>query len=357
MQRQYNHDRRAFLIKDGEDELSAIPFPFPDTNRAGNVFDERNAANYSFSIYYKSNVAELDFHLVKVNTGTGGGAPQRLGWMIPLATLTTEDSEVLNVPFLNEFAFWAYCYLLERVDIQNRLNDDDVTFGGVLDSMYPDGCLLIIENAQRPEGKVEKHYELSLAKNGYYKVVSNYHNPKISLRRNDELTLSPAGEIFDAAQGCYVNPYIEEFLEQHVYNTNSFIRFFFLYQIVEVLLDAEMVELLRDFANKIENNQTTYRTADKALQKNTESERFKRVVSHSGLVTANYADLDNVCNGFTGLVNIENPESIYQVRNHIVHRFRKAVADEVSVKEICDHLELYLYDLLILYKKPDVNAA
>lgn len=357
MQRQYNHDRRAFLIKDGEDEFATIPFPFTDTNGAGNVFDERNVANYSFSIYYKSNVAELDYHLVKVNTGAGGGAPCRLGWMIPLATLTTEDAGVLAVPYLNEFVFWAYCYLLEQDDIQNGFNDEEASFGDILDSKYPDGCLLIIENAQMPAGKVEKHYELSLARNGYFKVASNYQNPKIALGKNNDLILSPAGEIFDAVQERYMNPYIEEFLSQHVYNPNSFIRFFFLYQIVEVLLDTEMVELLRDFANKIENNQTTYRTADKALQKNTESERFKRVVSHSRLDTANYADLDNACNGFTGLVNIDNPESIYQVRNHIVHRFRKAVADEVSVKEICDHLELYLYDLLILYKKPDVNVA
>ena len=357
MQKQYNHDRRAFLIKDGEDEIAVIPFPFGDTNREGNVFDEGNAVNYSFSFYYKRNVAELDYHLVKVNTGAGGGASRRLGWMIPLAALTTEDPDVLAEPFLNEFAFWAYCHLLEQDEIQNGFNDEEATFGSMLDSRYPDGCLLIVENSQMPAGKTEKSYELSLARNGYFKEASRYLNPKIILRRNDNLTLTPTGEILDAAQANYVNSYIEEYLTRHVYNANSFIRFFFLYQIVEVLLDAEMVELLRDFANKIENNQTTYKTADKALQKNTESERFRRVVSHSGLDTTNYTDLDNACNGFTGLVNICNPESIYQVRNHIVHRFRKAVADEVTVKEICDYLELYLYDLLILYKKPDVNAV
>lgn len=30
-----------------------------------------------------------------------------------------------------------------------------------------------------------------------------------------------------------------------------------------------------------------------------------------------------------------------KVRNHIVHRFRKAASDEATVKSICDHLELY----------------
>lgn len=356
MQRQYNHDRQAFLIKDGEVEFATVPFPYSDTNREGNVFDEARVANYSFSIYYKKDVAELDYHIVKVNTGAGGGNPQRLGWMIPLAVLTTEDEASLAEPFLNEYAFWAFCHLLDLEDIQNAFNDPEATLGSILDEKYPDGCILITENAQMPADKTEKHYELSLARNGYFKVGTNYLNPRITLARGNDLVLTPVGELLDE-HGTYVNSYIEEFLTQHVYNANSFIRFFFLYQIVEVLLDAEMVEILRDFANKIENNQTTYRTADKALQKNTDSERFGRVVRHSGLQTANYADLDNVCNAFTGLAGFVNPESVYQVRNHIVHRFRKAVADVAAVKDICDYMELYMYDLLIVYKKPDANAA
>lgn len=356
MQRQYNHDRQAFLIKDGEEEFAAVPFPYNDTNRAGNVFNEANVANYSFFIYYKKDVAELDYHLVKVNTGAEGGHPQRLGWMIPLATLTTEDAALLAEPFLNEFAFWAFCHLLSIEEIQNEFNDPNATFGSILDEKYPDGCLLVVENAQMPVDKTVKHYELSLARNGYFRKASNYLNPKIGLARGHEMVLSPAGEILNA-HGDYVNTYIEEFLTRHVYNADSFIRFFFLYQIVEVLLDAEMVEILRDFANKIENNQTTYRTADKALQKNTESERFNRVVRHSGLHTNNYADLDNACNAFTGLTALVNPESVYQVRNLIVHRFRKAIADEAAVKDICDHMELYMYDLLIVYNKPDANAV
>lgn len=354
MQRQYNHDRQAFLIKDGEVEFATVSFPFSDTNRAGNVFDEANAANYSYSIYFKKDIAELDYHLVNVNTGAGGGHPQRIGWMIPLTTLTTEDPAILSVPFLNEFAFWAYCYLLGIEDIQNGFNDEDASFGEILEEKYPDGYIFITENTQMPAGMTEKRYELSLARQGFFRIASGYTNPKIALNRGDDMVLSPASEIIDG-NGNYVNPYIEEFLTQHAYDANSFIRFFYLYQLVEVLLDAEMVELLRDFADKIENNQTTYKTADKALQKNTESERFGRVVRHSGLIVANYTNLDSACNSFLGM-NLVNPESIYQVRNHIVHRFRKAVADEASVKEICDYLELYMYDLLILYKLPDVNV-
>lgn len=345
---EYNHSRKAFLIKDGGDELADVPFPFTDTNSSGNVFDVANIVNYNVTVYYKKDIPELDYHQVNVVTGSRGGHPKRLGWIIPVATLTTEDEDTLIKPYLCEYSFWAYCYLLSIEEIQNQIVFDDKSLVDILNALYPDGNLLIIEKKQMPTGITEKRYELSLARKGYYQRNSNYKNPIISVSLGETIKLLPAGEILKA-DNSYVNNYIEEFLSQHVYDTNSFIRFFFLYQIVEVLLDAEMVELLRDFANKLEQNQATYQVADKALQKNTESLRFARVVNNSGLKVGDYAALDNACNSFLGASTgklLKNPESIYQVRNHIVHRFRKAATDKAAVKNICDYLELYLYDLL-----------
>ena len=286
---------------------------------------------------------------------------------------------MLKVQYLNEYVFWAYCHLLKKREIQDKINDsEEMSFSDILSELYPDGSLLIIEKGKMPEGKTEKSYELSLASNGYFKKQVNYRNPKIKSKSNNKLKLTSASEILNA-DGSYMNTYINEFLTKHVYNENSFIRFFYLYQIVEILLDAEMVELLRDYAKKIENNEVTFRTAENGLQKNTESERFKKIVERAGLFNKEIYDynvFDNVCVKFVGLeeekkekekeikkgtkgVNVDkfkHPEIIYQVRNHIVHRFRKAIADEDTVKDICDHLELYLYDLLIAYKKPDANS-
>lgn len=277
--------------------------------------------------------------------------------MIPIAALTTEDADSLIKPHLNEFVFWSYCHLLNDEDIQNRLIDEEISFSQALNEKYPDGNLLVIETGQMPAAKTEKSYELSLARHGYYKSPSNYKNPLITIGLDETIKLLPAGEILKA-DDSYVNPYIGEFLTQHAYDPNSFIRFFYLYQIVEVLLDAEMVELLRDFANKLEQNLATYQVADKALQKNTESMRFERIVRNSGIKAVDYTVLNTTCNTFLGSSptnQLKNPECIYQVRNHIVHRFRKAATDRVTVKAICDNLELYLYDLLIKYKLPDAN--
>lgn len=355
MQLSYNHERKAFLIKDGEEELCPVDFKFSDLDHEGKVITIEEAENYNFAEYYKNDVKELAYRTTNVNVGAGGGAPQRIGWMLPISMLTTEDEDTLEKEHVNQYVFFAYCYLLRKDEIEGELINGK-NFDEVLTKKYPNGCLLVVNNDRMPNGISLKSLELSLARNGFFSKPTGYANPLIS--ENGDLNLIPATEVLNP-DNTYVDSYIDTYLSQYAYNSNPFIRFFYLYQLVEVLLDKEMIEILKDFIYLLEHTKTSYRTAETALQKHTESERFYRIVQNSGLNVANYAEFDNLCYTFLNLGEGEdrkpNPESIYQVRNHIVHRFRKAASDEAAVKSICDHLELYLYDLLICYKKPKVN--
>ena len=343
------------MINEGDEELACVDFKFSDLDHNGNVMTMEEDGGYTYAEYYKKDVKELAYRITNVNVGEGGGEPQRVGWMLPIAMLTTEDEETLGKEHVNQYVFFAYCYLLRKEAII-----DEVINGRELDEIlteaYPDGCLLIVNNTIMPEGVTLKRLELSLARNGYFLKPTGYANPLIS--EDDSLNLTPAFEILKS-DNSYVDNYIDTYLSRHVYNINPFIRFFYQYQLVEVLLDLEMIEILKDFIYMLENSKTSYRTAETALQRNTESERFKRIVQNSGLRVADYTTFDNLCYTFLNWGEDEekksNPESIYQVRNHIVHRFRKATSDEATVNSICDHLELYLYDLLIGYKLPKVN--
>jgi hypothetical protein len=350
----YDQGKKAFLIKDGDDELASVPFPFSDKDHLGQDLQMADAADYLFYTYYKKDVRELDYCKANVNTGIGGGAPQRVGWMIPLSVLTTEDPAIQGEQHMNQYAFYAYCHLLGKEEIMAQLVDDN-ELGDILERLYLDGCLLIICNARMPANVTVKHLELSLARNGYFSTSTGYCNPQIS--SNQELNLIPASEILKP-DGTYVHDYIEDFLQHHVYDANSFIRFLYLYQIEEVLMDMEMVELLKDYLYLLEHNQPNYRKAESAFKDATELKRLEHVVENARLNSGMATELDRKCNAFLNSDPnslLEQPESIYQVRNHIVHRFRKASGDEPAVKEICDSLELYLYDLLICYKLPKVN--
>jgi|GEM_PF-6646126 len=355
MQLIYNHDRKAFLISEGDEELACVDFKFSDLDHKGKVLTMEEAADYTYGEFYKKDVKELAYRTANVNVGAGGGAPQRIGWMLPIAMLTTEDEETLTKEHVNQYVYFAYCHLLNDEAITNELINGR-ELDEVLTEKYPDGCLLISKRTRMPDGVSLKRLELSLARNGYFMKPSGYANPLIE--DDGSLNLTPASEVLKS-DNTYVDSYLDSYLNLYVYNPNPFIRFFYLYQLVEVLLDLEMIEILKDFIYMLENSKTSYRTAETALQKHTESERFFRIVQNSGLRVADYAAFDELCYTFLNWGEDEekkpNPESIYQVRNHIVHRFRKAASDEASVKTICDNLELYLYDLLICYKLPKVN--
>ena len=119
----YDQGRKAFLIKDGDEEQASVPFPFSDKDHQGQDLQMADVADYKFATYYKKDVRELEYCIVNVNTGAGGGAPQRVGWMIPFATLTTEDETILNQQHLNQYIFYAYCHLLEKQEIMEQLAD------------------------------------------------------------------------------------------------------------------------------------------------------------------------------------------------------------------------------------------
>ena len=351
----YDQGRKAFLIKDGDEEMASVPFPFSDKDHQGRDLQMADAADYSFATYYKKDVRELDYRIANVNTGAGGGAPQRVGWMIPFSVLTTEDPAILGEQHMNQYVFYAYCHLLEKEEIMELLVDEN-ELGDILESPnLDDGCLLITCNTRMPANVKYKHLELSLARNGFFVSPTGYSNPHVV--QNQELSLIPASDILKA-DGTYLHDYIEDFLQHHVYDENSFIRFLYLYQIEEVLMDMEMVELLKDYLYLLEHNQPNYRKAESAFKDATESKRLAHIVENAGLNSEIAKELDVKCNAFLNSAPdsfLVQPESIYQVRNHIVHRFRKASGDEPAVKEICDCLELYLYDLLICYKAPKMN--
>lgn len=352
----YDSRFKAFLIKDGSDVLGKVPFSFSDQDHKGVLLTTQESKKYIFSIYFKKDIRELAFRETYLNVGKDSDKPNRIGWMLPMATLTTDDQEILAKKHMNQYVFFAYCHLLERDDVVNRItSESNISFGDILGELYPDGSLLIVNKDIIPKGFSLKKVELSLARNGFYKKASGYCNPLIKEKK--KLNLIPATDILDKKSN-YVEPYIEDFLTKHAYHDNIFIRFFYLYQILEVLMNREMIHQLRGYLDLLENSKPNYRKIENGLKETTELNRLNKIVNNANLKSDIIEDLDKKCNNYLRSDKnslLVQPESVYQVRNHIVHRFRIASSDEKTLIDLCNHIELYLYDLLIHYKLPKVK--
>ena len=354
----YAHDKKAFLIKEEDDVLAEVPFPFSDMNHNGELLTVEEVEEYDFSMYYKKGIRELAYRETNLNVGEDGGKPRRLGWMLPLVTLTTDDNEILGKEHMNQYVFFAYCHLLRKEDVVERIiTDVDCNLGKILDELFPDGSILVVNNRRKTEGFTFKKVELSLARNGFYRTPSGFCNPLINEVGCLNLTLS--AEILKNDDN-YIDPYIEDFLTKYTYNDNIFIRFFYLYQIFEVLMNQELIQLLEDYLYLLNNTKPNYRKIENGLKEATDLKRLIKIVDNARLKSDISEQLDEKCNLYLESdedCQLKHPESIYQVRNHIVHRFRIASGDEGGLIDVCNHMELYLYDLLIQYKLPKVNRA
>lgn len=354
----YIKANKEFTITSDDGLSISVPFGFKDSDVNGNQHTPAEAESYVYGLYYKYNVPELEYKKININQGLQGGDPKFSGWMLPINLLTTNDPDILNLPHINDYVYYAFCYVLKLpIVAEQLLLERDLS--EVLEELYPNGTLLVLNSTRIPNNQTLQKLELSLASYGYFRKPSNHLNSNIASKvQHDEIALTPCNEILNG-DGSYMDPYIGEFLEKYAGEKNSFFRFFYLYQIVEVLLDKELIVKLQDYIKLLETNKATIRKYDKLMQNSTESDRFKAIISNAKLEGVDYPDLKSKCNQFISSEPeniLEHPECIYQVRNHVMHRFRKAVEDEQLLADICEHLELYLYDVLIRYKRPKANA-
>lgn len=353
----YNHAHKRFTYTDDNGVAVDVPFGFKDEDVNGAVFTPGALVDYEVIVVHKKDIPELEYREVRVNTGVGGGAPVRIGWLIPVALVTTDDPAIIALPHINDYIFIAYCYLINQSKISDRLLAGE-DLGYTLDVEYSDAALLIINKSRIPANITIKRLELSLAYFGYFQAKSKHLNV-IAKNNNtsNTLVLTPCKEILKA-DGKYRDDYIEDFLTKYAGEDNAFFKFFYLYQIVEVLLDKELIVKLEDYVNLLKNNKATLRKYDTLMKNSTESDRFKAVVDNAGMTNQKFDNLVTLSNKFTDTEDTPqaHPECIYQVRNHVMHRFRKAVEDEVLLSEICEEIEIYLYQLLINYKAPKANG-
>ena len=241
---------------------------------------------------------------------------------------------------------------MEKITTETEKN-----FSDILSELFPDGSLLVINKNRQPQRFSLKKIELSLARNGFYKTRSGFCNPLIT--EDGYLNLIPAAEILNNEDN-YVDPYIEDFLTKYAYNENIFIRFFYLYQILEVLMNREIIQQLEEYLDLLKKGKPNYRKIENGLKETTELKRLKKIVDNADFKSDIVEQLDEKCNAYLESDKaslLKQPESVYQVRNHVVHRFRIASSDEASLSDVCNYIELYLYDLLIQYKQTKVNKA
>lgn len=341
----YDRTRHAFVVRANiSTETIDIPFPLLDQDNNGIVFED-NPKDYDYKIFYKKDYKENDiFQVVEKSL------KKRIGWIFPISSIISTSHDFVNNPHYCRYAFLAYMLLLQNEINEHKIVDHE--FNIIIENEYSDAILLILkkELVKDITGFKIDNYYANLYKFGYY-LEKRDTNPYIELSSNKKIVIQSISS--DIAS----NDYIMRLFEILCKENHPIIKFHILYQVVELLIEDTLIDSLEKIIEQVKEKAIYVRSIREQVSKfESEKDRINIIVKKN-CMGSDYNDLHCKCVSFLEKRGrkgaIEFPESIYAIRNYIVHDFR-FIIDDIKLEEIDDInflFEILVLDLIIKYKR------
>ena len=267
-------------------------------------------------------------------------ARKRIGWIIPVAALDSDQHDFASNEHFLKYAWVAMRLALNseggasvrrKVDVAGR---ESISFSELFD---PNAVILVISRETLVDG-CEFEFEravLPLAMYGYVSAssvdpsqVQFVAAPPQGVKLTFELTSNDLGHadvIASLLNGCATSQ-------------SELLRFFFLYQIVELFIDRifaeEQGEIVREL---VEAGGDSSRIKDALYEMGNLANEKKRisklVTDYSGVIEGMDA-LQAACNDFLGMVKKKRGATfdsfLYPVRNFVFHNFRQVPSEALA---------------------------
>lgn len=310
----YNTIGKTFTCLDEDDILVNCHFLFSDKNKKGVVHDVSHINNFSFKQLHKHKIPENEIRQAYIKANKNNSTQDtRIGWIIPVSALISEDHDYKDDIHFGYYAFYAYAYLLKDKEVQAQLKDGK-GLSEIINNLYVennDSVLFICENNNLPIHTTLDCFEISLYQYGYYRKYKEVNSKCKLIESSIRINLVRTSDVFFSDK--YNDEYIESFIEELVFEDNQKIRFFLLYQFVEIFIDDIMITQLTQQLDDYKIGKTSTRGLDMSLKVNTELMRIKKMMELSHISKNDYRDLHNICNNYLiskGHDSVDFPESL-----------------------------------------------
>lgn len=373
----------------------SVRFPFKACFDDGKDFVIPSKDTHYYYLSHRPGCKEIDTCILRFHDSNRRTDAKDRGWFIPFNALFTEDEGFENNQFFREYSFYAYSFLLSLHEIQEYLlNNETIAFSEILDKLSSNSLYdlsteikidpthsdtswfnsIIIIDISEDMPKIElPHIQPALIEKGFVFGKSDFQNPIAKAIKDGEIKKWATN--FTTLQACsqhiyssdrkenngFSHNYFSQFWEHVFIEKNPYIRFFDLYQIIEILMDEVLVNILESMITSIKQENGGLRDYD-ALLKNYIAEKKRiSIVFECGRITCigdehiENKDFLDICNEF--LKSNKHKESkdlssaLYSVRNMIVHRFRIIISEDNRKKlnNLNEHFILFLTRLFRSY--------
>jgi len=403
----FSSETSEFIINRKSDNdkkiITSVPikYPFKPYFDDGKEFSIPSKDTHYYYLTNRPGCKDIDTCILRYyDTPRRADATDR-GWFIPFNTLFTEDESFANNQYFREYTFYAFSYLLSIYEIQEYLLDNDTyTFSDLLDKLstnslfdlaneigldatlsdtsWHNSIIIIDILTDKPNiGLFE--IQPALIEKGFVFGRSDFASSKIKTIKDGEIkkwgigftTLKSCSKhIFDSERkenSGFSHNYYSKVWEHVFLENNPYIRFFDLYQIIEVLMDEVLVSILEGMISTIKQENGGLRDYDAVLKNYVSEKKRISIVFECGQISCmgdehiENKDFLDICNDF--LKTNKHNESkdlataLYSVRNMIVHRFRIMISDDNRIKlnSLNEHFILFITRLFRNYTLNPIN--
>jgi hypothetical protein len=321
---------------------------------------EREFENKNFTTFLLSNAylnAENDvFEIFEKELNT------RIGWLFPIQVLESNENDFSDNEYLNKYKFPATIQLLSITEQTKlpTLNTDRIY--SITDFYHDNICIFVLCNDALPnefEFKIQD-YLPSLSNYGYYKWNSDL--PHL-FEEKEPLVLSYRGKKklkFQRSNSKISdNEFLVSLYEDHLISIDHFlIKFIFLYQVVEYLMDEnfnlEFTRLIKEYENEeITKNDLKEQINEIAKERGNIGLMLQKTQIDNELENNFKRDATDFLSSFKKNIKPDLGNLIYDVRNLVTHNYREIIKSENNIRLldlITQQFEFIINDMLITYQ-------
>lgn len=288
---------------------------------------------------------------------------ERIGWIFPISVLESNDNDYFNYKNLNDYKYITYKKLFE-FDIKLSAEDFNKDFYKLAD-LFKDTiiCILCKETINKIPDFNFDDYLLSLYNYGYLlKNSTNMANAIynkvefIKKMREERSRIIIKKAKFDISENYFTKLLYKEHLLQ---SESHIVRFFFLYQIIEYLIEIEFENQFQKYLNDF-NKKKLLKNDFRENIINCSRERYliryvmTSIKIDTDLATEFVTECDFLFKDMGIITKNSFPDKLYDLRNIMTHRLRDLTTKSDSLIKIIEIFERVITNLLINYEK---NAA
>lgn len=355
----FDREKRSYICSCQEIELNSIEIPY-----SLRIDETYNTEDFIVFPFVKKDLNENDIFQVFEKTKN-----IRIGWCFPIQAIDSMEHTYADDDHFLKYAFVTFKSLIENVPtniyLRKPIIENDVSIN--ISQFFTENTVAIViskATVNDIESFSITDYLPSFFSHGYFPLSNR--NPELLTfdgikLKSKKLFIKPISNSINNREFIF-----SIFKDVIAYEANAILLFFYLYQIIELLIQVifqnEQSKIIHELSICFNNPTKTKEILEKVDQNTSEKRRLNLLMTHYIDSSPDQRDIKSACNEFLKEFGLNEgqmlSEYLYRVRNFIFHQYSDFQAEKIIIfKKIAYHLAPFTCELLNSFNIQNIENA